>query len=52
MKVMIKFNGGEQTLFHFQTGGHGTPLAPVKPLHILTFESEEVGKFEENYIQF
>lgn len=52
MKVTIKFNDEEQTLFCYQTGGHGTPLAPVKPSNILNFESKDIGKFKENYIQF
>ena len=52
MKIIIKFNGEEQTLFCYQTGGHGTPLTPVKPSNILNFESKNIGMFEENYIQF
>lgn len=52
MKVTIKFNGEEQALFCYQTGGHGTPLTPVKPSHILNFESKDIENFEENYIQF
>ena len=52
MQVTIKFNGGEQTLFCYQTGGHRTPLTPVKPSNILNFESKNIGMFEENYISF
>ena len=52
MQVSIEFNGTRQMLEIYQHNGHGTPLSPSVPAHILYFESADLKSDDTNYVQF
>lgn len=52
MQVEIEFDGTRQTLECYQRGGHGTPLSPSAPAHILYFQSADLTSDDAHYVWF